>query len=89
MARVTKQAQRMMSELFEPTPQERQQVAVEAFVPKEAVAEQPVAEQPDPTSCPKCGGKTLVSARPRETGGTRYCCVCTTDGEPYYFTPCS
>jgi len=80
MARVTKQAQRMMSGLFEPTPQERQQAAVEAFAPTSA-------ERLNPDACPKCGGKTLVSARPRETGGTRYCCVCTTDGEPYYFTP--
>ena len=43
----------------------------------------------DPLACPKCGGKSLVSARPREMGGARYCPQCpgAEPGECFYFTP--
>ncbi len=40
----------------------------------------------DPTCCPRCGGRSLQSVRPREMGGTHYCVRCAVDGEPLYFT---
>jgi DNA-directed RNA polymerase subunit RPC12/RpoP len=43
----------------------------------------------DPTACPRCGGKSLVSARPKETGGTHYCPQCPGEEGCFYFTPCS
>jgi len=55
---------------------------------KEA-ASSSLLEKADPTACPKCGGKSLVSARPREMGGARYCPQCpgAEPGECFYFTP--
>ena len=44
-------------------------------------------EKIDPLACPKCGAKSLVSARP-QNGKTHYCVVCTDgQGDNFYFTP--
>lgn len=67
-------------ELAAPTPSE-------TLAKLEADSSPLSATENDPTSCPKCGAKSLLSVRPLESGGTRYCVVCAVDGEPYYFTP--
>ena len=59
-----------------PTPAERQEAAIEAFVLRV-----------DPTACPNCGGKSLASSRPAEMGGTRYCPICQGEDGCFYFTP--
>lgn len=66
----------------QPSDTERQEAAIAAFVP------QSVAPQVDATACPKCGGRSQATAHPIDHQGcTRYCLVCATPEEPYYFTP--
>lgn len=45
---------------------------------------------PEPFPCPKCGGRSGRSVRPRENGGSRYCasgCLSEDKTDMLYFTP--
>jgi hypothetical protein len=83
MGQISKQARKMMGGLFETKP------------PSVQTENAPIADKPiagatesitsDPSSCPRCGRKSLVSTRPLEYGGRdRYCSQCHGDeaGEP-------
>lgn len=40
--------------------------------------------------CPKCGGRSAKSVRPRENGGSRYCvggCLSEDKTDMFYFSP--
>ena len=75
MSKVSKNARKLNYSLFE-TPS----------LPTVAAPEPVETAKPDPSSCPKCGRKGLLSTRAMEYGGRdRYCAACAGEeaGEPY------